>query len=76
MNIIIERCFRLLASWFVFPKKHLFHGQLQTDPEIIEIPTIFTNELPANINLQSLSPKPQVTFTTGVVTVIFVTITQ
>ena len=40
-----------------------------------EIPTIFNGELPTSYPLQSRSPKPQVTFTTGLVTVIFVTVT-
>jgi hypothetical protein len=74
MNIILDKHLRFLASCFVFPKTNPFHGPLQTHPECIEIPTIFTTEPPSSHTLQSVSPKPQITFTTGVITIIFVTV--
>ena len=74
MNIIFKRYSRFLTTWFVFPKTHPFHGPLQVDPEIIEIPTIFPTEPPTPYTIQSVQ-KPQVIFTTGVITVIFVTVT-
>ena len=74
MNTIIENYLGFLAAWCVFPKTHPFHGPLQTNTEIIEIPTIFTSEPPTSYSIQPVSPMPQVTFTTGVITIIFVTV--